>query len=256
MLQAEPSSGELHLTAAVSTDSDGDGLALILRDPQLNVLAHHHFVGPASCEVRALTIAAVIAAWTGDLRSATAPAPVPSLMQPPPPRLDYEVGGEFLASVAGRSFAPGGLAYGLLTKHRQRWAGRFAIIGTGSRSFALGEGNVAWTRLAVSVGAVVRFFPRRFYLDIQADLLNGLLRTEGSGFSANGVAWAFDPGLSIGVRGGIRFRTGSASFGVSAFGWPREQRVRVAYLSEQPTVPRFDIVLSAGFAFGTFQAAR
>jgi hypothetical protein len=257
-----PSAGAIEaqlraLNGSASTSSllaevadDVEGLSLTLRDEHAAVLAQHRFNGAAPCDVRALTVAAVIAAWTGELRAL--PVAIANLRPSKPPKADYEVGAEFLAALAGTAFAAGGTVYGLVAPHTKRWAARFALLGTGNRSLSLGDGTIAWTHLAVSIGAAVRFSPRRFIIDLHADFLPSLLRMEGTGFALNGVAWAFDPGLELGVRAGLRVKTGTLSLGVGMIGWPRPESVRVGFVTEQRDVPRIDVAFSAGFAFGTF----
>jgi hypothetical protein len=206
--------------------------------------------------VRALTIAAVIAAWSGELRSgglaAAPPLALARAAPARPSRLGFEVGAHFYGALAGRAFAPGAIVYGVLGRARRRFGVRVAAFGTGNRSETLGPGEVSWTRFGAALGPVVRFSPRRFAIDLHAELLLAFLRTEGAGFSQDGVGYGFDPGIGAGLQGGVRVGNSLPSVGVLVAGWPRSQQVLVAGIADRFEVPRFELLFTAGIAFGNF----
>ncbi len=267
---AEAVSAELRaLLGEPSPDSDfsaelsesGAVLSLTLKRSDGTVVAQRKFDGVAPCDVRAIAAAAVIAAWTGELRAGPVPAPrfvpVASMVvdQKSAQHLSplvFEVGAQFLGALSGASFAPGGLGYAVFTRRKSRWAGRISVFGTGNRTEPLGAGQVAWTRIGAGLGPLVRFAPGRFMIDLHANVIFALLRTEGSGFSQNAATFGFEPGLSAGIQAGVRIGASAPTLGISLTGWPRPEQVRALGVAGLADLPRIEAFFTAGVAFGTF----
>ena len=167
--------------------------------------------------------------------------------------LRFDLGAAFVASFVAGAFAPGGTLDLGLAPRGSRWAVRLALMGVSTRDLPLADGRVAWTRVALGLGPRYRISVRtRWLLDLHIEALAALLVANGSGFSQNQQSLNFDPGLGAGAR--ILYRLGVAApfVGVSVAGWLREQQVAVSGLPNTGSIPRVEVLLSAGVAFGRF----
>jgi hypothetical protein len=215
-----------------------------------------------SCADLATAAAVVISSWLRELQEGgqlalelsarAAPAAARAAVAPGGP--GYDLGAGFAAALAGSSFAAGGRIDGAVAPGPGRFAVRLAFLGTGQRSVPLAGGQALqalWTRLAFAVGPRVRFHPGPLVLEGHVEALGAVLLLQGGQNvpMATG-ATVFDPGVGGGVRLGYPRSRWLPFVDVSVMGWPQPQTVAVHNASASAEVPRFEVLLTAGVAFG------
>ena len=219
--------------------TDGSGAQVVRR------------VEGGSCPELAGAAAVVIAAWQADLREG---APLAVRLQPPRMRrsVGFELSAGFVASLAGSDFAPGAEVAAALGPRRSHFRGRVGAWATGLRTVALGPGRASYTRAGLALGPQFRFRPGRFRLDLHADAVCALLYVAGAGFSTTDNGYDVEPGLAAGARAAVRLGGGAFVYaGATVVGWLREQQVLVTGgQAAHSTLPRLEVLLTAGLAFG------
>jgi hypothetical protein len=209
-------------------------------------------VADAPCEELAAAAAVIIAAWERELGPRRL-APASVAVTPSPPlraRLAWDLGGAFTGALSGSSFAPGGSVAANLVARRAHVGGRLAAVGTATRDQQLAPGHASYTRAFFQLGPVARFNPSRLALDLHAELSLALTSLEGVGYATVARAFDFDPGLGGGARLGVRAGPVLPFLEVAVVGWLRRQRFDVTGVASAAELPRFDLLLSAGLAFG------
>jgi hypothetical protein len=206
------------------------------------------------CTELANAAAALIAAWRTDVGAATPRLELRALRRPH--ALDYEVGAGFSASLAGAAFAAGGTLALALGPRRGRVLARVALTGNDLRSLSIGtasEGHGRFTRAGVALGPMLRFRPRRFLLDLFAELTPALLYVDGVGYASTLSAFGFDVGLGGGGRAALHVGPLAPFVGARVVGWLTPQSLQVSGPSGGVTaLPRFEVLLEAGIALGTY----
>lgn len=237
------------------------GLRVELRDDKGRTLAARRLeLGPPCAEL-ATAVAVVLAAWQSELASVVLPLTVGDSAAAARARgrsrrrgLGYDVGAAFVSSLAGTDYAPGAEVEATLTAGTERFAGRLALLGTGTRSRPLGPGRLQWTRFALAAGPSFAVEGRRLLLDLHVEALLGLLVVDGMGFLTNERAFDFDPGVGAGARLALRAGPLWPFVGIFVAGWLRRQQIAVTGITETAEVPRFELGLSIGVAFGNRSA--
>jgi hypothetical protein len=130
-------------------------------------------------------------------------------------------------------------------------AGRIALMATTPRSEAVGNGSAAYARPALAVGPSLRLARGRWSADVHAGAVLALLVVRGEGHATNLTSTNVDPGLQAGLRVGLRLGPVTPSLEVIALGWLRRQDLTVAGSSASGDLPRFELLLGGGAAFGS-----
>jgi hypothetical protein len=207
-----------------------------------------------TCEERAQAIAVMISSWLTELRHRDPwrpPSPSPKHVRAP--RLAWEAGAAFVASLAGNDFSPGARAHVELTRRGVIVAGRLEIFGGAARMVALGYGSASYARLGVALGPAVRLRagPARF--DLHASALLAATLVAGQDQPQDLRSTHFSPGASAGASVGLRIGRVTPFIDVGFAGWPRSLTVVAeGPLPSQATLPTWEVLLSAGLALGTF----
>jgi hypothetical protein len=182
------------------------------------------------------------------------PAPAVTIAQPQAQqsRLQWNVEAGFLASVAGNAFAAGASGEVLLGKRKFPLAARIGLAGVDTRSLAVGTGHASWNRIALVFGPTYEAVSKYVHLDIHADLVAGWLFVQGQGYTQNHGDNAFDPALGGGVRMSVARWDITPWIDVTLLGWLRTQTASAteAGVTVSAEIPRFDVWLRAGLAYG------
>jgi hypothetical protein len=184
-------------------------------------------------------------------RSLARPATAGVVRQAPPPsRLKVELDAAFVSSLAGAAFAPGAAADVTLSHARLGLGGRLGVRGFGTRTLALGTGSFSWTRVSLALGLAWRRDVGRVRLDLHAELSPALVLVAGAGLADAHQAYDLDLGLGGGLRVGVRAGPVTPFIGAALVGWLREEQVLAINVQNAVSLPRFELLLSAGLAFG------
>ncbi|HTA17918.1 MAG TPA: hypothetical protein VK989_01415 [Polyangia bacterium] len=171
-----------------------------------------------------------------------------------PPRRDlaWSLGAGGGVVTAGRgSAAPLVTAELDLRRVGGAWPARLALSGAGVRTFALGDGEVAWRRATVALGLARRWGGATAFTSLGADALVGASSIEGRRFSVDETRTSLELGGEVSARAGARLGAVPLLMWAeaAAVGWAREQRVDVGGTAWSDALPRIDFVLTAGIAF-------
>lgn len=231
--------------------SDGGALALELRDDLGRTLARRRFEA-AACDDVAQAAAVVIAAWATELRSAGAAEVV--LPRARRRAVGFELAAAFVAALAGASFAPGGELAVTLGPRRGRLLGRLLATATAPRDLRLGAAapaHATFLRASLALGPVVRFRPRRWLVDLDAEASVALVYIGSVGFADSASAFDADLGLGGGARAAVRLGAVAPFVGVRLVGWLRPlAATAVGPTGGSASLPRFEALFTAGIAFG------
>lgn len=250
-----------HLRPLLRGATRGDTVTVRSADDTLIVelRSHETIIGPrvlpavGSCDERAEAVAVVVAAWKSELDAPSLALAVTLPAHKPSPSLMWSLGASYLGTVAGGAYASGASVDVRLGKRGFRLAARIGVAGTDTRDLALGSGRASWTRAALVFGPLVDVVTRGgVRLDLHADLLAGWMFVAGHGFRQNLSDSAFDPALGGGVRLAVTKLAVEPFFDCTLVGWLRRQTVSAPDLETTHVVeiPRFDIWLRAGIAYG------
>jgi hypothetical protein len=236
------------------------GVDVELRRADSSLIGSRTISQKATCDETAEAIAVTIAAWEAQIRPfPEAPIELPSTQPltlqkagPPQSSLIWEVEAGFLGSIAGNAFAPGASADVFLGRLGFPLGARIGVAGTDTREIALGAGQAGWGRAALSVGPNVEILSRVVRLDVHADVLGALLFMQGQGFSANYSDNAFDVALGGGLRAAVERWSVTPWIDVTLLGWLLHQNATAddAGMHVAAEIPRFDVWLRAGIAYG------
>lgn len=234
---------------------EAGALTLELRDAGGRSIARRR-LEPAACDELAQAAAVVIAAWATDIKPDGAPEVVLPRARPPS-KVGFELAGGFVASLAGgTSFAPGGELALTLGGRRSRVLGRLAFDGFATRNLAVGNSSpahVSYTRASVGLGPVVRFRPSRFLFDLHAEASLALSYVAGIGYARSQLGYDADVGLGGGARAAVRLGWAAPFLAASVVGWLRPTTVIVTGPGGgSPSLPAFELWLSAGIGFGNY----
>jgi hypothetical protein len=226
-------------------------LRVRLVDQSGKILAERTLPG-SDCAELARATAVLIGAWRTEVAAAS---PKLELKPPPPrPRPQWEVGGGFVASFAGSSFAAGGEV--IAAVGGRRVLGRLAAFGLDLRALSIAnntQGQARFTRAGFQAGPMVRFRPGRWLLDVHAEATLALLYMDAVGFATNQAVYAFDLGLGAGARAALHWGPAAPFLSIGIIGWPMGQSVRVSGpAGGSAPLPVFEVLLATGIAFGNY----
>jgi hypothetical protein len=231
-------------------DADGALVEILSRGAPLREhVAFGDLVGAQRVRLVALVVAELIAPHTDPGRPGRTPADAAT---PPDGHvmraaLVHELGAGVVAGWSGAEFSAGGSLELWVGAAASRWAGHLALVGLSRAHQSLPPGSVSWTRPRATLGARYRLAQgERLSLDLRADAVAAVLVLSGEGFSANQTAFAFDPGLSGGVRVDLPWGRWTFFVEASALGWWRGQRAQVTGLAGSILLPREELSLQVG----------
>jgi hypothetical protein len=167
-----------------------------------------------------------------------------------------ELGASVMAQLDDAGVAPGGHGELTLWPGASRLGARLSLSGTRMFSRPIAGGEAAWTRVQVGLGPSYRLsLGRRMLLDLQLELVNAVVILEGRGFPTTRRSLGYDPALAAGARLGwrqMRWARGAVVpfVGVAFVGWLRAQELYLDGSDEELRLPRLDVLLRAGIAFG------
>jgi hypothetical protein len=161
----------------------------------------------------------------------------------------WDIGAGMLASYASDAAALGGMVW-TRAPLGGRWGIKMGLLATETRDEPFAMGSVSWTRSTLSLGGSYRLGGEAFYVDAEASALAGLLWIGGQGFATTQSELDFDPGLYAGLVLGRGAGPIDLWISVGGTGWLREQRVRVTGVSGQASLPRLELLGSAGISMG------
>jgi hypothetical protein len=233
---------------------DGEALHVRLGDAH-GSLAERTLPG-SNCVELARAVAVLVAAWRTDVGASS--QRIELRRSRPHLELGYDVGAGFSASLASSpfGFAAGGTLALTLGPRRSRVLARLALTANNLRSLAVGtstQGHARYTRAGVAAGPSVRLRPRRFLIDLFAELTFGLVYVDAVGFIATQSAYGFDVGLGGGARAAIHLGPVAPFVQARLVGWLTPQSVLVAGRNGGVSqLPRLDVLLELGIAFGRY----
>ena len=167
------------------------------------------------CAELAEAAAVLVAAWEADLRSGPAPvAPDAPVVMPAaevtissvlPSRASYELSLTSLALWLGRDGATAGAGLRGVVWSRRALLGMTAGMSATFPALDTPERSVFLRRYAGTAGVVGRLVQVPFFVDALAEVVLGWLVAAGDAArGGRGTYGAFDPGVSVGLRGGRR----------------------------------------------------
>lgn len=207
--------------------------------------------GSASCAELATATAVIVATWVGELRAQPA-VDVHLRPRPRPSKVRWDLGAGFTAGLIGGSFSPGGILELQLAPRGFPLGARLALLGEAPRTLGVDAGSVKYARPMVELGPNVRLHPWRMLIDLHAELSLATLVLQGEGFSSTRRDFDADVGLGGGARAAIRVGPVAPFLGAQVVGWLRDQEVQVSGLNGKSSLPRYELLLSIGVAFGSF----
>jgi hypothetical protein len=234
-----------------------DGLPRVTLETAEGVpLAERTVPFSTSCDRLADTIAALVASWETELHPAWEPATVTAPHAAEHPReavaaplipsrtanilsVSPMVGS--LGSSAAGMLAPGFLIGASVSRVSSHWSGHVSVMGFSPRTLPLGPGEVSWERLTLSVAVARTLQSRRpLGLDLQAGVLGGLVRVDGTGFTENSAVTRLDVGATAGLRAVWRSSHVQPWIGADLDVWPRAEEARVQALLVARPLPRLE----------------
>jgi hypothetical protein len=203
-----------------------------------------------------------------ELELETAPAPLPIVVRKTSAKTSeetkrrvstaLELGAGAIGSFDGNATAAGALLLSSLTIGGSPIRPELALEFETPRQLsvdAIGRGS--WWRIWAAPGAQWRLIDRQlFWLSLHLDLPIGAVVASGKGFPANEGGEAFDLGVSLGVRAGLRFLLPRGErgallpwLGLWGAGWPLPHVLSVAGGSSDATLPRLEACLELGLSW-------
>lgn len=248
------------------------GVRVALRRADGTLIGEKSLEREASCAEMAEAIGIVLAMWEWPLRPGLAPqidaavpagdrpqvAGLPSTRLAVSPPSQSEGRWRLETGVGVRGLLPGPqpgvLLEGVVRNRAGGWGARLTLGSAWWRDTALGPGRVSWTRLAAGAGVIHGWSSRRLFLDLHEQLLAGAFLTAGHGYDQTRRPMAFEPGLGLGVRGGVSAGGLVRMWAdVAVAWWPVKQSLRVEGLDAVVDASPFEVSVTIG---GTFLSSR
>jgi hypothetical protein len=258
--------GPLVSTGAASDvrlEREGPALHVALYSPDGRLTARRSIDGAHSCEALAEAAAVIVAAWQGDvgdrpLLAAEAPtAAAADLRATTVPAAVAAAGpGWGLAAAGGLSLAattPAPTAAMTITHApvpASPWSARLGLAYQGPRESALGTGKLRWQRWVVELGPQLQAGAGPFGWALHLGGVLGVTRLQG-----RALADARDhQDFGLGISGGARLSLGRSGLRpfleLGARGWPADIVAYEGSAGGETTLPRVELLLTLGAAFG------
>ncbi|HVR62327.1 MAG TPA: hypothetical protein VMU50_10535 [Polyangia bacterium] len=233
---------------------------------------------PLTCLERADAAAVIVAAWEARLQSgarASLPAPPSAPPEPSPravaatgdrgtpavlvasdaspasaPERRIDAGAGVFASFQGGDITPGVSIELELGPRSSAFSLGVGALAIGSHATALSAGQGAWWRAGGSVDGRWRVPVGVADLETRLAFVLTRLEVEGRSFPSTGYDILIDPGALAGVRllqSGARARIW---LDVALAYWPRQHVLVVGGTNQETTLPRAEVLLGIGVAFG------
>ena len=213
------------------------------------------------------TAAVVLAAWAAQLQgdmpyafetparvdrpAATEPPVVAAPLPAPAPAARSwhgTVGAGLLASFQLATLAPGVAIDVRAWRADGPWGGKLALFGTGAHTQSLDPGSASWRRIGVAAGILYHQSWGSLSLDEALDLVPALLLVRGNNYSEARSTQTWDLGLAAGIRLGLALGRLEPWIELGGTDWLLAQFVEVTGISQQKTLPRFEVQVGAGLA--------
>jgi hypothetical protein len=261
-------SDQTPIADVVELTPDGDSVLLTLRGASRESLGEKRLDAALSCDERARAAAVVIAAWEAKLDpqagalvvppspAGAAPAAVEQTQMPPidmpPPPTRVETGVSVAGSINGTTLAPAAIIEVAVARPFASLIPTVAGLFVGSHSMPVGPGDGTWRRfgLVATVGSRRNLPP--VYVEARGGGALTWLDISGSSYPLNASGVTFDPGLTIGVRGGLRLAHFHWWLDAAAMFWPRGQEVYVGGSPGSALLPRAEALLGLGASYAIF----
>jgi hypothetical protein len=258
LLAARPDGGLPEQPVAV--DVTGDRLTVTLGDAPS---ARREIPADRDCAVRAASVAMVIVAWSGDLRSETVAPPVLIATSPPavlaatarpPTRATHVIevdGSAFYSPVWGH--APGAW----LGVGRAPRAGRVGVRLQGgyqtARAVTLEAGTNEIQRFLLGAAASYQLQRARLFAGGEAGLVGTVTHAQGAGYETNRAASTANFGGLVELRGGVRWGRARLWAGARGLRLAFAENVKIQSSSpgvnDSATLSPWDLQLGAGLGW-------
>ena len=209
-------------------DSAGGELRLRVYDENSVLLGVRALPAEKDCHLLAGAAATLLRALELELELEFPTAPLPLIARSAPGEVkgpgstSLELGAGGIGSLTTDLVGGGGaLLLGALTIRGFAIRPELALQLEAPRRLEVGtSGQGSWWRVWAAPGAQWRALDgRRFWLSLHLDVPVGAVVASGAGFPINQGGAAFDLGLSLGVRVGLRFPTSGARIGPALLPW-------------------------------------
>ena len=243
---------------------DGGTVVVTLRRVSGEPLGEKRLDAGQSCDERARAAAVVIAAWEAKLAPQAAAlvvqAPPPPLVvqadQPPiaipPPPTRVEPGVSLGGSINGTTLAPAATLEVAVARPFASLVPAVAALFVGSHAMPVGPGDGTWRRYGLLVTVASRRSRPPLFLEGRAGGALTWLDIAGSSYPRNTSGVTFDPGLTIGVRGGLRLAHFHWWLDAAVMFWPRGQEVYVDGGPGSAVLPRGEALLALGGSYAIY----
>jgi hypothetical protein len=164
--------------------------------------------------------------------------------------LELEFGAAVGASLNGTSVAPAAMIEVDASRNDHLLVPALALLIVGTHEIRIGPGTGTWRRFGLLAGIGIRKVNPTAWVEARISAALTVLDIAGSSFSANAGGISLDPGASFGVRMGLRASTILLWADVTAAVWPRGQAIYVAGTSDVSLLPRGEVLVALGAAYG------
>ena len=217
-----------------------------------------------SCAERATAAAIIIAAWEARLVDPPAEPlrPAAPAERSPPAAVTTRTATvtrdpELAVSAAGLlSGNSAGFAGGALVEiQRQPGSWPFGVsagaLFVAEHAVGLGAGAAVWSRAGLTADVHRRFNWALPWLEARAGVVVSFLKIGGRQFLPDQGSFAFDPGITAGLRLGLSLRRASPWLHLGAALWPRSQFVHsTGGGAERGQLPRLEVLAGLGLSLG------
>jgi len=244
----------------VELRDDAGSIVVALRRGSGEVIAEKRLDAGLSCAQRAAAAAVVVAAWEarpGSQAASTLAVPAPAQVAPPtvvvthepaPRPIHLEPGVSLGLSLVGSTPTPAALVEVAFARTDAVIPGVAALV-VGSHSTPVGPGDGNWRRFGLLATAGSRRSWSRTFAEARIGVALTLLDISGSSFARNGSGLAFDPGIPIGARVGLRTAAIRWWLDATVALWPRGQTLYLEGAPGSASLPRGEALLGLGASF-------
>ena len=224
----------------------GDHIEVELESGAGRLLGRRQFSRQPSCDELASAIAVAIATWEADLTGgAPEVAMAPPSLEPTRSALTFAIGAGPLATATSAGWAIGGAAQLLVGSTATRWSARITAFTTTAYADMLAPGEVSWVRHGIGAGARYRVAASdALAFDVSGDAMLGVFRASGNGFSFDGMASSFDPGVGGGASMTLDRGWWAAILDVDELVWLIDRQLEVSGVPARVDLPRHELHLN------------